>query len=158
MRRPSSVACVALALFAWAVAADARNLGECEKKVPPEAERAFQEVERAFRAADAEAVTATMPGGRDARVYLALGGVTSGSYSREQATEALRTGYFATRKVLSLTPAEGCTTGSETQLSRSYRLRVQVGREEHEKTLTIDIVRRRHGDRDTWHLGALKDG
>ncbi|MCC7140269.1 MAG: hypothetical protein IT460_17750 [Planctomycetes bacterium] len=157
MRQLAFVAALACATLGLATSAQGRNLGECEKKVPPEAERAFQDVERAVRAADAAAVTATMPSGRDARVHLALPGVDAGSYSRDQATEVLRTRYFATRKVLALTPAEGCTVGSETQLSRTYRLTVQIGRDSVDRTLTIDIVRRRVGQRDVWYLGALKD-
>jgi hypothetical protein len=137
---------------------DAKSLGDCEKKVPAEAERAFEAVSSAFRRGDAKGVTSAMGSSRDARVTLALSGV-SGTFAQEQATTLLSSEYFPARKILSLMPADGCTTGDATTLSRTYRMRVQVnGREERDATLTVDIVRRRVDDRTfAWYLGALRE-
>jgi hypothetical protein len=91
-------------------------------------------------------------------VYLRLAGVTPGAYTREQATEALQTVYFASRTVVNLTPGEDCTSCDEANATRSYRVRWRVGDQESDGTLTVHVVRKASGEgAQAWYLASLRD-
>lgn len=154
-----AISCLALAGLAFAAGtAVAGRDGATEKKIPKEAESAFGGIATAFRRADAAGTIAFAAQGKDDRVVLHLTGLSTGSYTREQAAEALANTYFAHRKVVSLVPAECCTTGDDSNLARTYRLRVRIGESEREGTLTIEIVRRKNADDEyRWFLKSLKD-
>jgi hypothetical protein len=137
---------------------EARGLGDCEKKVPADAERVLAKVSAAFREARANAITESIQPTKDARVYLVLAGLTSGSYTREQATELLGEIYFKGRTIVGVKQAEGCTTGDETMLTRTYLLTTQVGRTTVEGTLTITLVKKKVDEQSSaWFLGSLRD-
>jgi hypothetical protein len=147
------------ALIASAGAARAGGgLADCEKKVPAEADAVFARVAAAFRDERASDVTSQVSPAREARLTLRLAGTKAGSYTREQATQLLTDTYFADRDVLSVRPAEGCTTGDDTVLSRTYRTTLRVGKAEVEGTLTIRLVKRKVDERTSaWFLDGLND-
>jgi hypothetical protein len=158
VRRRASAAlitCAALALLGRG--ADARGLGDCEKRVPAEAERVFQIVAAAFRKADSAGITGQMPATREARLTLALAGRASDSYARDQATAVLDR-YFPERKILALTPADGCTTGNDALLSRPYRLNVQIAGKDATGTLIIELQKKKIDETTSaWFLCGLKE-
>lgn len=138
--------------------ASARGMGDCEQKVPAEADRMFERVAAAFRKRQATGVTDTVDPGKGGRVYLSLTGIDAGSYTREQATELLTGTYFEGRTIVSLQQAEGCTTGDDTRLTRTYRLTTQAGGKTVDGTLTITIHKKKVDERTSaWFLGSLKD-
>lgn len=131
---------------------------DCEKKVPPEADRVFQRVAGAFRKKDAAKVAEAVEPSKSGRVYLALAGIDARSYTREQAAELLADAYFARRTVVSLQQAEGCTTGDDVRLTRAYRLTTQAGGRTIEGTLTITVHKKKVDESTSaWFLGSLKD-
>jgi hypothetical protein len=145
-----------LAVGALSTPLDARPGGK--GKVPVEAERVLNAVAAAFRAGDAEAVCRPMAEGRDARLHLNLKGVTSGPYTREQATETLKTQYFAKRKVVSLKRTDECATCDEWAITRSYLMTYRVGDDEMEGPLSVRIERKKLvKDEYGWFLTALAE-
>ena len=126
---------------------------ECAPKVEAAAEKTFAALVQAMRKADPQGVVALMAPGKDGRLTLRLSGVKPGAYPKEQATEVLKTAYFKTHEVLSLTEDEGCTRGSEDRLVRAYRMRVRSGGKEQDGTLTAVIQRGEPG----WFLDILSD-
>lgn len=81
-------------------------------------------------------------------------GIDAGSYTREQAAELLASTYFADRAVVSLQQAEGCTTGDETRLTRTYRLTTQAGGKTVDGTLTLTLHKKKIDDKTSaWFLG-----
>jgi hypothetical protein len=159
--RPAFALSIAVALFSTVgalPAADARGTGDCERKVPPEAERVFERVASAFRKRQATGVSDAVDPSKDGRVYLSLAGIDARSYTREQAAEILASTYFVDRTVVSLQQAEGCTTGDDTRLTRTYRLTTQVGGKTVDGTLTLTLHKKKVDERTSaWFLGSLKD-
>ena len=152
------IAAAALAALGGGTAAQARGLGDCERKVPAEAERVFERVASSFRKRQATAVSEAVDPSKGGRVYLSLTGIDAGSYTREQAAELLASTYFAARAVVSLQQAEGCTTGDETRLTRTYRLTTQAGGKTVDGTLTLTLHKKKIDDKTSaWFLGSLKD-
>jgi hypothetical protein len=157
-RRASAALITCAALVLLARGSDAKGLGDCDKKVPADAERVFQTVAAAFRKADAAGVTAAMPANREARLTLQLVGLDSNSYAREQATAVLSDKYFPDHKILSLMPADGCTTGDDALLSRTYRMSVQVAGKERSGTLIIELQKKKIDETTSaWFLCGLKE-
>jgi hypothetical protein len=150
-----STALVASAPFA---SAD-RGAVDCEKKVPAEAAALFDRVAASFRAEDADGVVAAIWPGREGRLVLALAGLEGEkSYTREQATEVLAGTYFRSRDVALLRQGEGCTTGGEHMLVRTYRLVARVGKAEVESTLRVHLTRRKvDAQTSKWFLHALTE-
>lgn len=149
---------VALAALGGAPA-DARHLGDCEKKVPPEADRVFDRVAAAFRKRSAAGVAETVDPSKGGRVYLALAGIDPGAYTKDQATELLAKPYFEKHAVTAIAPAEGCTTGDDTRLTRTYRVTLEVDGRAAEASLTVTIHRKKVDETTAaWFLGSLKDG
>ena len=131
--------------------------GDCERKAPPEAEKTFDAASGAFRRADVSGLIGTMPAAADAQLTLALGGSRGSACSKEQATQILND-YFAKRSIVSVVAAEGCTTGNDNALSRSYRLRTRAGQAERDSTLTVQIVRKAVDARTwVWVLAGLRE-
>ena len=126
---------------------------DCVPKVEPAAERMFAALVQAMRKGDADGVANLTASGKDARLTLRLSGVKPGSYPKEQAIEVLKTAYFKTREILSLTEDEGCTRGSDSRPVRAYRMRVRSGGAEKDGTLTAVLQR---GDAG-WSLDILSD-
>ncbi|MBL9088929.1 MAG: hypothetical protein JNM10_17450 [Planctomycetia bacterium] len=161
MVRPVLVALVTAAVLAAlgiGTMAAARAMGDCERKVPPEADRVFERVASAFRKRQATGVSEAVDPSKGGRVYLSLAGIDAGSYTREQAAELLAGTYFADRTVVSLQQAEGCTTGDDTRLTRTYRLTTQAGGKTVDGTLTLTLHKKKIDDKTSaWFLGSLKD-
>lgn len=148
-----------LALVAVGALAGAVDARSGAKKVPAEADRVLVAVAGAFRAGDADQVCRHMAEGRDARIHLNLKGVTSGPYTREQATESLKTQYFAKRKIVSLKRTDECPGCDEWAITRSYVMTYRVGEDELEGSLSIRIERKKLAkDEYGWFLTALKEG
>lgn len=138
--------------------AGARGMGDCEQKVPAEADRVFERVAAAFRKRQATGVADAVEPTKGGRVYLSLTGIDAGPYTREQAAELLAGTYFEGRTIVSLQQAEGCTTGDDTRLTRTYRLTTQVGGKTVDGTLTITVHKKKVDERTSaWFLGSLKD-
>ncbi len=162
MRRLVSAAFLALAAASLVGLAGAASAGRDDRKVPPrEAERVLQATATGFGAGDSGAVCAQMEGGAEGRLFLRLSGVPEGSYTKDQASEALRKQYFGKRTVISLTPGEDCTTCDDWTVVRTYRLRVRVGQEEKDGTLSVRVERKSVGEKDkkayAWFLTSLRD-
>ncbi|MFO0931681.1 MAG: hypothetical protein U1E39_03120 [Planctomycetota bacterium] len=161
MSRPALTLLLAAAVWAGlggATAASAKGMGDCERKVPAEADRVFERVASAFRKRQATGVSDAVDPSKGGRVYLSLTGIEAGSYTREQAAELLASTYFADRSVVSLQQAEGCTTGDETRLTRTYRLTTQSGGKTVDGTLTLTLHKKKIDDKTSaWFLGSLKD-
>jgi len=138
--------------------ASARGMGDCEQKVPAEPDRVFDRVATAFRHRSATGVSDAVDPNKDGRVYLSLTDINVGSYTREQAAELLADRYFKDRTIVTLQQAEGCTTGDDTRLTRSYRLTTQAGGKTVEGTLTVTLHKKKVDARTSaWFLGSLKD-
>ena len=161
MSRPALTLLLAAAVWAGlggATAAEAKAMGDCERKVPAEADRVFERVASAFRKRQASGVSDAVDPSKGGRVYLSLTGIDAGSYTKEQAAELLASTYFADRVVVSLQQAEGCTTGDETRLTRTYRLTTQSGGKTVDGTLTLTLHKKKIDDKTSaWFLGSLKD-
>ena len=55
-------------------------------------------------------------------------------------------------------PADGCTRGDASQLSRTFRMRVQVGRDERDATLTVEILKKKIDEKTSaWFLSGLRE-
>lgn len=146
-----------LATFTASVRAGA--LGDAKGKVPAEADRVLTAVATAFRSGDSDRVCERMYGGKDARLHLSLRGVTSGPYTRDQATEALKSQYFAKRKIVSMKPTEECAGCGEWAISRAYVMTSRIGDKDVETPLVIGLERRKVvGDEYAWFLVALTEG
>jgi hypothetical protein len=103
-----------------------------------------------------------MYAGKDARLHLNLKGVTSGPYTRDQASEALKSQYFAKRKIVSMKPTDECAGCGEWAISRAYVMTYRVGDKEDkeiEGPLVIALERRKLADEEYgWFLAALTEG
>ena len=144
----------AAVLLVGTVSARGARGDDCDPpKVDPAAEKKFASLVQAIRKADADGVVALMASGKDARLTLKLTDVKPGAYPKDQAVEVLKTAYFKTREILSVTEDEGCTRGSETRLVRTYRTRVRSGGNETEGTLTAVLQKGDPG----WSLDILSD-
>jgi hypothetical protein len=153
MRRRAFALAVLLASSTAVGAPRARAGDECAPKVEPAAEKVFSSLLQAMRKASAEGVVALMAPGKEARLSLRLSGVKKGEYPRDQAVEVLKTAYFKTREILSISEDEGCTRGTEARLTRAYRMRVRSGGKEEDGTLKAVIQRGEPG----WSLEVLSD-
>ena len=117
-----------------------------------------ERVAASFRKRQASGVSDAVDPSKGGRVYLSLAGIDAGSYTKEQAAELLASTYFADRTVVNLQQAEGCTTGDDTRLTRTYRLTTQSGGKTVEGTLTLTLHKKKIDDRTSaWFLGSLKD-
>ncbi len=127
--------------------------------MPAEADRVFDRAASAFRrAARGGRERRSRPAARTAASYLSLTGINVRFVLTGTGDRALARPYFAERAVVSLQQAEGCTTGDDTRLTRSYRLTTQVGGKTVEGTLTITIHKKKLDARTSaWFLGSLKD-
>jgi hypothetical protein len=157
--RTSLVPFLALLAALASLPAHAGPLGDEKPKVPAEADRVLTSVAAAFRAGDAEGVCARMDTSRDARVFLSLKGVDSKSYTREQATELLKTQYFPKRRIVAMKATDECAGCGEWGINRAYVMTYRVGDKEFETPLAIALERRKvTGEEYAWFLTSLKEG
>jgi hypothetical protein len=147
------------ALGALVGSAGAGTAEDGKGKVPVEADRVLTGVATAFRSGDPDGICERMYGGKDARLHLSLKGVTPGAYTRDQATEALKSQYFAKRRIVSMKPTDECAGCGEWAISRAYVMTYRSGEKDVEAPLVIGLERRKVvGDDYAWYLTAISEG
>ena len=158
MRRWVSALVVPALAVLWAGEASAGRLGsDCGAKVPDEAQRVYEDLVAAYRAANAKGIVELMEKSKEARLVLQLLDVPRDYYAAAQAQDILENTYFKGHKITSLTEAKDCPKGEGASFARSYTLTTKSGTTEATEHLSVR-VRRIDVDRKTsyWVLESLE--